>query len=216
MHCIAFRSVLFRSVTLLYITLNQITLHCMHSCIHACMHAYIHTYHNITLLYFTIHYTTLHYFTIHYTTLHYITLHPCKHACIHTCKHTSLMHAHIHTNIHSYYFELFCSISVCNIFPCIISVDQMKTKHFLSCVICPPCEPVPHWPQVVYSLMVDRFANGDLSNDQSNIPPFQQQDDIGKPTELDGQNSCMMNLMHQSCIWIWSNFDVSDIFCPAF
>lgn len=30
--------------------------------------------------------------------------------------------------------------------------------------------------QVAYSLMVDRFANGDLSNDQNNIPSFQHQD----------------------------------------
>lgn len=36
--------------------------------------------------------------------------------------------------------------------------------------------------EVVYSLMVDRFANGDLSNDQSNIPPFQQQElNVGEP-----------------------------------
>ena len=32
--------------------------------------------------------------------------------------------------------------------------------------------------QVVYSLMVDRFANGDLSNDQRNIPSFQKQEGI--------------------------------------
>ena len=36
--------------------------------------------------------------------------------------------------------------------------------------------------EVAYSLMVDRFANGDLSNDQNNIPSFQHQElNVGEP-----------------------------------
>ncbi|CAK9022956.1 unnamed protein product, partial [Durusdinium trenchii] len=39
--------------------------------------------------------------------------------------------------------------------------------------------------EVVYSLMVDRFANGDLSNDQHNIPSFQKQElSVGEPWSL--------------------------------
>eukprot|EP00435_Cladocopium_sp_Y103_P012619 s1297_g3.t1 len=42
--------------------------------------------------------------------------------------------------------------------------------------------PVSWHNEVVYSLMVDRFANGDLSNDQSNIPSYQQQElNVGEP-----------------------------------
>ena len=29
--------------------------------------------------------------------------------------------------------------------------------------------------EVVYSLLVDRFANADLSNDETNMPSFQKQ-----------------------------------------
>ena len=38
---------------------------------------------------------------------------------------------------------------------------------------------------MVYSLLVDRFANADLSNDESNIPSFQKQElDVGEPWSL--------------------------------
>ena len=126
LHCVSFRYVPFCHVTVHYINSDYITLHALvHTRIHAYVRRYVHTDRHAY-----IHIITLLYITIHYTALHYITLHPCKHACIHTCKHASLMHAHIHTRIHCYYFELFCSISVCNIFPCIISFDQMKEPCF--------------------------------------------------------------------------------------
>ena len=40
----------------------------------------------------------------------------------------------------------------------------------------PKKHPVCHLAQVVYSVMVDRFANGDITNDLYNIPHYQKQD----------------------------------------
>ncbi|CAE7894089.1 mok12, partial [Symbiodinium microadriaticum] len=39
--------------------------------------------------------------------------------------------------------------------------------------------------EIFYSILVDRFANGDISNDQSNIPDFQR-DELkqGEPWSL--------------------------------